>query len=415
MPSFKRIGTTAGLLFGAAAGLAGVGVMAALRRPLPRTSGTLVLPELKAPVQVLRDRWGVPHIYARGNADLFMAQGYVHAQDRLWQMEFNRRTGHGQLAEIFGPVALDSDRFLRVMGFSRVARREAELLAGETRVAVEAYVRGVNAYIATHARRLPVEVTLLRLRPRPWEPADVLVWGKIMAHTLCENWTDEILRARIVATVGAERAAALEPSYLGDHPLIVPPGVTYQPDIGADALHGATAVAHFVSQGGGQGSNNWVVGGGRSASGMPLLANDPHLALRTPSLWYEVHLNGGDYHVIGASLPGSPGIIIGHNERIAWGVTNGMNDVQDLYIERFDPADPTRYEFKGQWQRAEVVREEIGIRGRSQPHVEEVRITRHGPIISPLIPTTDRHSDKETRRQGDKESGKAVGQRSISR
>jgi penicillin amidase len=414
MPSFKRIGTTAGLVFGAAAGLAGVGVMAALRRPLPRTSGALRLPGLEAPVQVLRDRWGVPHIYARSNADLFIAQGYVHAQDRLWQMEFNRRTGHGQLAEIFGPVALDSDRFLRVLGFSRVARREAELLSGETRVAVEAYVRGVNAYITAHASRLPVEFTLLRLRPRPWEPADVLVWGKIMAHTLCENWTDEILRARIIASVGAERAAALEPDYLDDHPLIVPPGVVYQPDIGADALRGAAAVANFVGQGGGQGSNNWVVGGGRSASGKPLLANDPHLALRAPSLWYEAHLNGGDYHVTGASLPGAPGIIIGHNERIAWGVTNGMTDVQDVYIERFDPADPTRYEFQGQWERAEVVREEIAVRGRSQPHIEEVRITRHGPIISPLIPTTDYGPPTTDQREkgSDAQRSSVVGRRS---
>jgi penicillin G amidase len=399
MPSFKRIGTTAGLVFGAAAGLAGVGVMAALRRPLPRTSGALTLPELEAPVQVLRDRWGVPHIYARSNADLFMAQGFVHAQDRLWQMEFNRRTGHGQLAEIFGPIALDSDRFLRVMGFSRLARREAELLSGETRVAIEAYVRGVNAYITMHASRLPVEFTLLRLRPRLWDAADVLVWGKIMAHTLCENWTDEILRARIIATVGAERAAELEPTYRDGHPLIVPAGIAYRPDIGEDALRGAAAVANFVSQGGGQGSNNWVVAGARSASGMPLLANDPHLALRTPSLWYEAHLNGGDYHVTGASLPGAPGIIIGHNERIAWGVTNAMTDVQDLYVERFDPADPTRYEFQGQWERAEIVREEIAIKGHSQPHVEEVRITRHGPIISPLVPTTDQRPTTNDQRE----------------
>jgi penicillin G amidase len=399
MASFKRIGATAGIVFGAAAGLAGVGMMAALRRPLPRTTGVLALPGLEAPVQVLRDRWGVPHIYARSNADLFMAQGYVHAQDRLWQMELNRRTGHGQLAEIFGPIALDSDRFLRVMGFSRVARREAELLSGATRAAIEAYVRGVNAYLAMHASRLPIEFTILRLRPRPWEPADVLVWGKIMSHTLCENWTDEILRARIVAAVGADRAAALEPHDLDDHPLIVPSGVTYRSDIGTDALRGAAAVARSAGlNGSGQGSNNWVVGGARSASGLPLLANDPHLALRTPSLWYEVHLNGGDYHVTGASLPGAPGIVIGHNERIAWGVTNAMTDVQDLYIERFDPADPTRYEFQGQWERAEVVREEIAIRGRSQPHVEEVRLTRHGPIISPLVPT-ENQEPKTTRRR----------------
>jgi penicillin G amidase len=390
MASLRRIGATAGIALGAAAGLAGMGAMALLRRSLPRTSGTLRLPGLEAAVQVLRDRWGVPHIYARSSDDLFMAQGYVHAQDRLWQMEVQRCTGHGQLAEVFGPIALESDRFMRVMGFGRVARREAALLAGEARAAVEAYVRGVNAYIAQHAGRLPIEFTLLRLNPRPWESADLLVWGKMMALTLSKNWTEEILRARIVAAIGAERAAALEPSYPDDQPLIVPQGVAYRLSIGADALSAASAAAPFVGEiGSGQGSNNWVVGGARSASGMPLLANDPHLAIRIPSLWYENHLSGGGYHVTGVSMPGSPGVIIGHNERIAWGMTNGMTDVQDLYIERFDPADPTRYEFQGQWERAEIIREEIAVRGRSAPVVEEVRVTRHGPVITPLIPTND--------------------------
>jgi penicillin amidase len=390
MASFKRIGATAGIVLGAAAGLAGVGLMAVLRRSLPHTSGALALPGLESPVQVLRDRWGVPHIYARSNTDLFMAQGYVHAQDRLWQMELHRRTGHGQLAEIFGPIALESDRFLRIMGFGRVARHEAELLTGAAHEAIEAYVRGVNAYISQYAGRLPIEFTILRLRPRPWQPADVLVWGKMMALTLSRNWTDELLRARIVAAVGAERAAALEPGYDGAHPLIIPPGMHYRPDIGTDALRGAAAAEKFVGKFGGvQGSNSWVVGGGRAASGMPLLANDPHLELPLPSLWYENHLSGGDYHVTGVSIPGAPGVIIGHNERIAWGVTNAMTDVQDLYVERFDPQDPARYEFQGQWERAEVVREEIVVRGRSEPFVEEVRITRHGPVISPLVPTTD--------------------------
>jgi penicillin amidase len=383
MASFRRIGVTAGIALGAA-GLAGVGLLAALRRPLPRTSGTLSVPGLAAPAQVLRDRWGVPHIYARSAADLFMAQGYIHAQDRLWQMELQRRSASGQLAEIFGSIALESDRFLRVMGFGRVARREAELLAGAAGVAVESYVRGVNAYIDQHAGRLPIEFTVLRLQPRPWVAADVLVWGKIMALTLSENWTDEILRARIIAAVGVERAAQLEPTYAGRLPLIVPAGVQYHPEIGADALGGAAPFASPI--GDGQGSNNWVVGASRSASGMPLLANDVHLALQIPSLWYENHLNGGDYHVAGASFPGAPGVIIGHNERIAWGVTNGMTDVQDVYIEKFDPADPMRYEFQGQWEQAEVVREEIVVRGQREPVIEEVRITRHGPVITPLIP-----------------------------
>src|SRR5262245_33863526 len=184
MASFAKIGRTVGIVLGAAVGMAGAGAVVALRRPLPRAAGKLPLPGLDAPVQVIRDRWGVPHIYARNNADLFMAQGYVHAQDRLWQMELQRRTGYGQLSELFGPIALDTDRFLRVLGFRRVVQREVELLEGDARVAIGAYVRGINAYIAQNAGRLPVEFTLVRTRPRPWEPADVLVWGKMMALDL---------------------------------------------------------------------------------------------------------------------------------------------------------------------------------------------------------------------------------------
>jgi penicillin amidase len=396
MVSLARLGRTAGLALGAATGLAGAGLLAALRRPLPRLDGRLALPDLGGPVEVLRDRWGVPHIYAGSHADLFMAQGYVHAQERLWQMELQRRTGHGQLAEIFGPLALDSDRFLRTLGFGRVARREAELLSGEAREAIEAYVRGVNACIARGRRRLPVEFALLRCRPRPWAPADVLVWSKIMALNLSENWSSELLRARIVAAVGAARAAALDPAYPDDHPLTIPPGARYTPDLGGDALAAAEAAQRFVGRGdGAQGSNAWAAAGARTTSGRPLLANDPHLGLQLPSLWFENHLVGGDYEVSGASIPGTPGVVIGHNARIAWGVTNGMTDVQDLYLERFDPADPTgaTYEFRGALERAEIAREEIVVRGPAlragggtRVETVEVRVTRHGPIVTPLVP-----------------------------
>src|SRR6266545_4176086 len=398
-----KIGRIAGLGLGAAAGLTGAALAAALRRPLPRTAGRLELPGLRAPVEVLRDRWGVPHIYAQCAADLFTAQGYVHAQDRLWQMELQRRIGSGRLAEAFGEVGLDADRFVRVMGFHRVAEREVDLLDDEGRAAIDAYVRGVNAFIAQNGGRLPIEFTILRLRPAPWSPIDVLVWGKMLAQNLARSWISEILRARIVAAVGPERAAALEPEYPADHPLTLPHGLRYSADTGAAALRMAAAALPFTGGGeAGQGSNAWVVGGARSATGRPLLANDVHLALQLPSLWYENHLSGGDYHVTGASLPGTPGVVIGHNERIAWGVTNGENDVQDLYVERFDTADPARYEFRGAWERASIVREEIVVRGRAAPHVEEVRVTRHGPVISSLIPT----ADGAMRRRGDGATGR---------
>lgn len=385
---FARVGGIVGAALGAIAGATGAGLYALTRRPLPRWSGTLAVPGLAQSVEVLRDHWGVPHVYARSNDDLFLAQGYLHAQDRLWQMELQRRTGHGRLAEVFGPIALDTDRFTRTMGFGRIARREAALLSGADLAVAEAYCRGINACIAQQKGRLPLEFTLLGHRPAPWEPADLLAWGKMMALSLSLNWATEVLRARIVAAVGPARAAAFDPSYPAHWPLAVPPNPRTAPDRDDEPLLGR--------QGGIPGSNAWVVGGGRTASGSPLLANDPHLALQMPSLWYEMHLVGGDYAVAGATIPGAPGVVIGHNARIAWGVTNGMTDVQDLYRERFDPADPTgrRYEFRGAWEEAEVVREAIGVRdkprsGRTRTETVEVRITRHGPLVSELIPRTD--------------------------
>jgi penicillin amidase len=327
----------------------------------------------------------VPHIYAATSDDLFAAQGFVHAQDRLWQLELNRRVGHGQLAELFGPVALSSDRFARIMGFSRVVRQEAATLDDATRAALAAYVRGINSFLEHAGDRLPLEFSILRYRPRTWQIEDVLVWSKIMALNLSENWASEVLRARLVASVGAQRAAELEPRYPATAPTAIPHGALYWPNLGADAAQLAEEAAPFMGGSGfGQGSNAWVVGGNRSASGAPLLANDPHLGITMPSIWYETHLEGGSIHAAGASLPGIPGIIIGHNRRIAWGVTNGMSDVQDLYIERFDPTDRLRYQWRDGWERAELHREEIIVKGRTDPVVEEVRVTRHGPIISPL-------------------------------
>lgn len=393
----KTIGKGAIFATGILAGLTGLATAtsaALIHRPLPQTAGTLVAPGLRASVEIARDRWGVPHIYAETNADLFFAQGYVHAQDRLWQMELQRRTALGQIAELFGPVALDSDRFLRVLGFGRVARQEAQALEEPEREAVVAYCRGVNAFLAANQRRLPLEFTILRCRPRPWEAADVLAFGKVMALDLSTNWTSEIIRARIVAVLGATRAALLDPAYPSGDPLALPADATYTADFGAGALRAAAAAEPFAGERDGtRGSNAWVVGGAHTASGGPLLANDPHLALTMPALWYENHLTGGDYAITGASIPGTVGVTIGHNARIAWGVTNGMNDIQDLYIERFDPTDPTgaRYEFRGAWEEATIVRESIAVRARpllarTRTETVTVRITRHGPVISDLLP-----------------------------
>ncbi len=385
MYDLSKISRALGLTLGAAAAVAGVGLVAALRRPLPRTSGRIALPGLKAAVEVRRDRWGVPHIYAAANEDLFAALGYVHAQDRLWQLELNRRTGHGQLAAIFGPVALSSDQFIRTLGFSRVARQEESLLDEHSHTILSAYARGINAWISANEARLPLEFSILGFTPALWEVSDLLVWPKIMALNLSANWMTELLNAQLVATLGAERATEIAPRYPEDGPIAVPPATYYTTDIGAAALNLANAATPFTGETETpQGSNAWVVGPERSTTGKPLLANDPHLGLGMPGLWYQAHLEGGDYHSAGVTLPGTCGVVIGHNRRIAWGVTNACTDNQDLYIERFHPEDPLRYQWQGEWRAAELVREAIQVKGQAEPTIVEVRITHHGPIIDAI-------------------------------
>ena len=357
-----------------------------VRRPWPQVKGSITLPDLSAPVEIIRDEWGVPHIYAENEADLFFAQGYVHAQDRLWQMEMNRRIGSGTLSAALGPAALDTDRFLRTIGLRRAAEKDWALVDDDTRVIMEAYAGGVNAYIETHQNRLPLEFTLLGVDPAPWTPVDTLCWGKAMAYNLGGNYSMELLRARLIAELGEEAAGQLTPPYPEEGPVIVPPEARsyawLRDASGGDldplnALLGESRVEW--------GSNNWVVHGSRSATGMPLLANDMHLGLDMPSVWYENGLHGGRFDVVGYSFPGVPMVIVGHNERIAWGVTNLGPDVQDFYIEKVnDPFHPTRYQFMGEWRETEVVAEIIEVKGES-PVTLNVYITQHGPIMNDVI------------------------------
>ena len=362
--------------------LAGIGTGAVLVwRTFPRISGQLAVPGLDAPVEIIRDRWGIPHLYAQNGHDLFFAQGYVHAQDRLWQMDFNRRVPSGRLSELFGEVTLRSDRFLRTIGMRRAAEEERAHLDPESAAGLAAYAAGVNAWISQHRLELPIEFTLLRYRPEPWTPTDTLAFGKLLAWTLGGNWRYQLLRAQLIARFGIEGMRFLIPPYSPDAPVIVPRGSRY------DSWR-ATALLQLLDAGGlpsGIGSNNWVLGASRTATGHPLLANDPHLEAQMPATWYEMHLVGGPYDVTGATLPGAPGVVIGHNADIAWGVTNAFPDVQDLYIEQFHPTDPARYLYRGRWEPARVVRETIGVRGRRDPVVETVRITRHGPIINDVV------------------------------
>ncbi len=361
-----------------------------IRRNFPQTSGTLTVPGLQAEVRVLRDEWGIPHIYAQNNHDLFFAQGYVHAQDRMWQMEFWRRIGMGRLSEILGKSALDSDKFLRTVGFARIAEEELRQMDPLTRDILQAYADGVTAYIQQHKGRLGIEFTLLGLtgvkfEPEPWSPVHSLTWAKVMAYDLGGNMDSEIMRAVLLKKFGADAVQQLLPAYRPDHPVIVPTGVAWQ-DVDTSLLAVLDEVNEFTGREVlGTGSNNWVIAGSRTTTGMPLLANDPHLAIQMPSIWYEIGLHGGDFDVVGASFPGAPGVIIGHNRYIAWGVTNLGPDTQDLFVEKINPNNPNQYEFRGEWRDMQVIQEEIRVAGQSEPVKLTVRITHHGPIVNDVM------------------------------
>ncbi|HSP79657.1 MAG TPA: penicillin acylase family protein, partial [Myxococcaceae bacterium] len=362
--------------------LPGLGPLMARRR-WPRTRGTLQAPGLHEPVEILRDKWGVPHIFARNEHDLFFAQGYVHAQDRLWQMELSRRIGDGRLSEVLGPGGLAMDRFARTLGLRRLAERGWERVETEARTFLEAYAEGINARLAGR-EPLPVEFSLLGFTPTPWTGVDTLVRGNLLSLFLSGNYRLELLRARLLAEVGEALTAQLLPPHGPDTPLIVPPesmnirGLRGTAALeGLDGVDGVLGDPNIVS-----GSNNWVVHGSRTASGKPLLANDVHIGLGLPSVWYENGLHGGRFDGVGFSLPGVPMLVLGHNGRIAWGMSNLGPDTQDFYLEKLDDARaPRRYEFKGEWHELELRREEISVRG-APPVVLEVRRTRHGPLMN---------------------------------
>jgi penicillin amidase len=370
------------------AGIAGTGIAAAAtaaawhwlaRRPLPQQRGAIELAELEGRVRVRRDRWGVPHIEADAERDLYFAQGFVHAQDRLWQMDFYRRAVEGKISEMAGAEGLPVDRLMRTLGIRRVAEREADALEPELRALLERFCAGVNAAAAT-AKALPFEMQLLRLDFAPWRPVDVLSLGKLLAFGLSTNWERELLRADMLRALGPELSARLDPTYPADNPVVNQEawsgdGLAIVEQI--DAVRRSMGLATEAS-----GSNNWAVSGERSATGSPLIAGDPHLPPSMPGIWYQVGLRHGDRFVRGASLPGIPGVQYGQNNDVCWTFTNVMADVQDLFVERIEGE---RYLFEGEWRPLETVREEIVVKGRDQPEILEVRITHHGPIVNAAL------------------------------
>jgi penicillin amidase len=391
-------------------------------RPLPQLDGFVVVPGLQSQVTVERDNWGVPHIRAASVEDLAEAQGYVIAQDRLWQMDLLRRAARGQLSEVLGPATLKIDKDFRVLNFSRAAERDYPMASPALRKVMEAYARGVNRFIDQHKERLPVEFTLLDYKPQPWQPTDSLVIACYMYRTLTDTRDEELGRAIVTQKVGTELAkdlyspdASMDHFVVGDNNAAKDAHAAAKSDDDPDdddddadsedvlkakaetqpsrspaaAPDVTTALAESVRDWLEEsqqeirhtlGSNNWVVDGTHTATGRPLLANDMHLELTLPPIWYEAHLTAPGWNVKGFALPGAPMVVVGHNDRIAWGFTNNGADVLDLYIETFNPTNPDEYLVNGAWKKADVYDEVIKVKGQADEHLRLV-VTRHGPVV----------------------------------
>ena len=343
-----------------------------LTTSLPRLDGRIAATGLLAPVEIARDANSVPHLLGRTRQDVYFALGFAHAQDRLWQMDFNRHLVEGRLSEIFGERTLAADGVFRTLGLYRHAKAGVPALDAETREALQAYADGVNAYLAGHRGAWPPEFTLLLHRPEAWKPADSVALVELMSVLLSGNALQEIRRAALAARLSPQQLREFEPTYPDDGPVIVGALTSLYRQF-------ALVPTSLVPPPGGA-SNNWVVSGARSATGAPLLANDTHLPLSAPGLWYLAHLGFPDGNAVGATLPGVPGLILGRTDRVAWGFTTTGTDVQDLFIEQVDPRNPDRYRTPDGWARFETRREVIQIRG-GRPVPLLVRGTRHGPVV----------------------------------
>jgi penicillin amidase len=345
---------------------------------LSRLEGEVRLPGLREPVEVLRDRWGVPHLYAKNADDLFFAQGFVAAQDRLFQLDWWRRQGVGEMAEVLGPGALEADRFARLIRYRGDMNAEWDSYSPDARRIATAFTRGINACIDHLGAKLPIEFQLLGYAPKKWQPEDVL--GRMSGVYMSRNFASEVARAQLIAAVGLDKARWLAP---------VDPPSAYAPAPGLDlngidqrVLAGYTAATKLLQfRPARSESNNWVVSGARSASGKPLLASDPHRALTLPSLRYLVHLHAPGWNVIGSGEPGLPGVAIGHNDRVAWGLTIVGTDQADIYVEATDPKNPERYRVGERWEAMKVMREKVRVKGRARAETVELRFTRHGPVL----------------------------------
>jgi penicillin G amidase len=350
---------------------------------LPQVSGPISVEGIRGVVTIARDADGVPLITAENDEDAAFGLGFVHAQDRLFQMEMMRREGAGRLAEIFGEKALPIDRQMRVLGLYRAAEEELPLLAAPVRRQLDAYAAGVNAYLAARGGALPPEFLLLRFAPERWRPADSLIWGKLMDLELAGDYRGELERARLLSTLSPAELDFLYPQYPKDAPTTLAALAPLYRRLPLDRLHAALPPRSLL--GPVYESNNWVVDGAHSESGKPLVANDPHLGFGAPGVWYLARLKTPGHEIAGATVPGLPFVVVGHNNHIAWGFTNTASDVEDLFVEKLDPADPHRYLTPDGSRPFATRQETIDVRGAA-PVALTVRMTRHGPVLSDALP-----------------------------
>ncbi|MFN8294637.1 MAG: penicillin acylase family protein [Chitinophagales bacterium] len=348
------------------------------RASLPKIDGQTFLKGLREEVEIIRDEHGIAHIYASNINDLLFGQGFVHAQDRLFQMELNRKVARGTLSEIIGKKALDSDRIARTMGYERVAKQDWELFGKDEQQLIIDYCNGINAYIKSSDFKLPVEFKLLKHRPEPWEPMDVASFSRLLISLLTWGWYDEIIRAKLIEAVGAEAAMELDNTYPKENPVTLPKGIEFNMlDISGkfQAMQGP-----YMPQI--SGSNAWTVSGSRTKTGKPFLCNDPHLTLKNPNIWYMNHLHCPELHASGVTAPSLPMVQIGHNEKIGWGITLSYTDIEDVFVEKFTDETCTTYMHDGKLRETNIIEEKIFIKGEKMPHIEKVYETVHGTLIS---------------------------------
>ena len=360
-----------------------------LYRPLPTVDGDYRLLGLEERGEIVRDSYGVPHIYAQTAHDLFFLQGYAIAQDRLFQLDLLRRSGRGRLSEVLGDAGLETDKFVRTIGLARAAELDAALLSDQARAALAAFADGVNKLLEQRGDALPLEFVLLGYKPEPWTASDSLVILKLQSYDLATNYATELSRANVAARAGPAAIAQLFPDAELRPPAALEDGSwasvrdAFRTPMTLPGLDGVRTL--FGDAGNGRGSNCVALAGSRTASGKPLLEGDPHLSVRNPSIWYEVGLHGGGYDVAGFSIPGLPGIGIGHNARVAWTFTVAYTDVQDFFVEQPDPTDPRRFMFKGSSEATTAIREQIKVKGKLEPVQLDVLVTRHGPLMQGVL------------------------------